>query len=214
EYRVADTTITFQAGLLLDSVQSGLTTTNPQLLIARKNLDIASLVLQERRAERFPVVELNSAYNFNQTRNQNVINEVIQPLLNRNRGLNYGLTATIPIFNGFNTRRLIKTAELDIQYQQLQYERSLVAINTSILNAYRDYDLYQRTLALEEENIKLVRENLFIARERYRLGISTFLEMREAQQSLADAMNRLIQARFNTKAAEIELMRLRGDIVR
>ena len=67
---------------------------------------------------------------------------------------------------------------------------------------------------LEEENIVLVRENLFIARERYRLGISTFIEMREAQQNLADASSRLIQARYNTKAAEIELLRLRGDIVR
>ena len=51
-------------------------------------------------------------------------------------------------------------------------------------------------------------------RERYRLGISTFIEMREAQQSLADATSRLIQARYNTKVAEIELLRLRGDIVR
>lgn len=69
-------------------------------------------------------------------------------------------------------------------------------------------------MVLEEENIKLVRENLFIARERYRLGISTFLEMREAQQSLADANTRLIEARYNTKIAEIELLRLRGDLVK
>jgi outer membrane protein len=93
-------------------------------------------------------------------------------------------------------------------------DRSAALINANIANSYRDYDLFKRTLALEEENIKLVRENIFIARESYRLGISTFLEMREAQQSLADAMNRLIQARFNTKIAEIELLRLRGDLVR
>jgi outer membrane protein TolC len=93
-------------------------------------------------------------------------------------------------------------------------DRSAALINSNIANSYRDYDLFKRTLAMEEENIKLVRENIFIARERYRLGISTFLEMREAQQSLADAMNRLIQARFNTKIAEIELLRLRGDLVR
>ena len=212
DFLVLDT-IPITTGLLLDSIQNGLTGINPQLLLIQKSLDIAQLSLQERRAERFPTVSFNSAYNFNRTDNKSVINP-FQPLFNQNRGLNYGLTATIPIFNGYNTRRLIKAAELDIEYQQLQYKKSLAGITTSITNAYKDYDLSKRTLLLEEENIKLVRENLFIARERYRLGISTFLEMREAQRSLEEANNRLIQARFNTKTAEIELLRLRGDLVK
>ena len=212
DFLVLDT-IPITTGLLLDSIQNGLTGINPQLLLIQKSLDIAQLSLQERRAERFPTVSFNSAYNFNRTDNKSVINP-FQPLFNQNRGLNYGLTATIPIFNAYNTRRLIKAAELDIEYQQLQYKRSLAGITTSITNAYKDYDLSKRTLLLEEENIKLVRENLFIARERYRLGISTFLEMREAQRSLEEANNRLIQARFNTKIAEIELLRLRGDLVK
>jgi outer membrane protein len=212
EFNVLDT-IPITTGLLLDSIQSGLTGINPQLLLIQKNVDIANLSLQERRAERLPTVSFNSAYNFNRTDNKSVINP-FQPLFNQNRGLNYGFTATIPIFNGLNTRRLIRAAELDIEYQELQYKKSLAQITTSITNAYKDYDLSKRTLILEEQNILLVRENLFIARERYRLGISTFLEMREAQRSLEDANNRLIQARYNTKIAEIELLRLRGDLVR
>lgn len=213
DFVLADTTISFNPNLTLEAISSSVPATNPELQIARKNLEIAGLDLRLRRAERFPVIEFNSAYNFSRSNNNSVINQ-FQPLFNQNRGFNYGFTATVPIFNGFNNRRLIKAAELSIQSQQLLYERSLSLINTSISNAYRDYDLYKRTLALEEENILLVRENLFIARERYRLGISTFLEMREAQQSLADAMNRLIQARYSTKVAEIELLRLRGDLVR
>jgi len=212
-FAVADTSIAFNESLILDSIQSNISATNPELLIAQQNLEIAELDLRLRRAERFPTLEFNSAYNFNRTDNKTVINP-FQPLFNQNKGLNYGFTATVPLFNGFNNRRLIKAAELNIQSQQLLYERNAALVNTSVANAYRDYDLYKRTLLLEEENMNLVRENLFIARERYRLGISTFLEMREAQQSLADAANRLIQARYNTKVAEIELMRLRGDIIR
>lgn len=212
DFQVSDT-IVIREGLTIDSIQNGINTTNPQLLLAQKGLDIAQLTLEERRAERFPTVSFNSAYNFSRTNNQAVINP-FQPLFNQNHGLNYGFTATIPIFNGYITRRNIRAAQLEIEYQQLAYRRNLSQLTTSVTNAYRDYDLYQRTLTLEEENMELVRENLFIARERYRLGISTFLEMREAQQSLADAANRLIQARYNTKLAEIELLRLRGDIVR
>ncbi len=205
-------TIPINTTLSLDAIQTGVTAVNPQLLITQKNLDIAQLTLKERKAERFPIVSFNSAYNFNRNDNKSVINP-FQPLFNQTRGFNYGLTATVPLFNGMNTRRLIRAAELDIAYQELLYKRDLAQITTSITNAYKDYDLYKRTLQLEEENMNLVRENLFIARERYRLGVSTFLEMREAQRSLEDANNRLIGARYNTKIAEIELMRLRGDLV-
>ncbi|HVG12793.1 MAG TPA: TolC family protein [Flavisolibacter sp.] len=212
-FEVADSTIDFNAYLTLDSIRSDIKNVNPELLIAQKNIDLATLDLRLRRAERLPVVEFNSAYNFSRTDNKSVINP-FQPLFNQNKGLNYGFSASIPIFNGFTNRRLQRAAQINIESQQLIYERSATQINASIANAYRDYDLSKRALALEEQTLVLVRENIFIARERYRLGISTFIELREAQQSLADATNRLIQARYNTKAAEIELLRLRGDLVR
>lgn len=213
DFIVADTTIDFNPNLNLAAVQSGVATTNPELLIAQKNLELANLDVRLRRAERLPVVELNSAYNFNRTDNKTVINP-FQPLFNRNAGLNYGVSAAIPLFNGYNARRLIRQAELAAQGQRLTYNRNATLLQTNIVNAFRDYDLSKRALTLEEENMVLVRENLFIARERYRLGITTFIELREAQQSLSDAAFRLIQARFNTKVAEIELMRLRGELVR
>ncbi|MFL5811429.1 MAG: TolC family protein [Flavisolibacter sp.] len=213
DFTPADTSITVNTSLTLNSIRNGIDNTNPELLMAQKNLAISDLVLQERKAERFPTLSFNSAYNFTRTENKDVINP-FQPLFNQNRGLAYGLTATIPIFNGMVTRRNIRAAQIDIEYQQLSYKRVLAQINTNVQAAYRDYSLYRQTLQLEEENIKLVRENLFIATERYRVGVTTFLEMRIAQQSLADAMTRLIEARYNTKVAEIELMRLRGDLVR
>ena len=210
---VVPDTIPINTSLILDSLQSGITATNPQLLLAQKSLDVANLVLEERKAERLPTLTFNSAYNFSRTNNRTVINP-FQPLFNQNHGFNYGFTANIPIFNGYITRRNIRAAQLDIEYQSLNYQRNLAFLTTSVSTAYRDYSLHRETLILEEENIKLVRENLFIARERYRLGVTTFLEMRIAEQNLADATNRLIQARYNTKVAEIELMRLRGEIIR
>lgn len=213
DFIVADTTIEFNPNINLDAVRTGVATTNPELLIAQKNIELANLDVRLRRAERYPILEFNSAYNFNRTDNKTVINP-FQPLFNSNKGFNYGFTASIPLFNGYNNRRLIRSAEIVAQSQRLSYDRSAALLQTNLVNAFRDYDLFKRSLALEEENMVLVRENLFIARERYRLGITTFIELREAQQSLSDAAFRLIQARFNTKVAEIELMRLRGDLVR
>ena len=197
----------------LGLISTDLETTNPTLQVALKNIDIANLTLKERRAERWPTISFNSAYNFSNSNNQAVIN-TFTPLFNQNKGYNFGFSASVPILNGFNTRRLIKQAELDIQYQHLFFENQRSLINTGISNAFKDYEYQKRALILEEENIQLAKENVAIALERFRQGVSTNLELREAQISLQVAYNRLIAARYNTKLAEIELLRLKGDIIR
>jgi outer membrane protein TolC len=69
-------------------------------------------------------------------------------------------------------------------------------------------------VTLEEENLDLARENAFVALERFRQGVSTTIEVKEAQQSLEDAYNRLINARYNIKLAETQLLRLNGDLIK
>ncbi|MGB8194318.1 MAG: TolC family protein [Chitinophagaceae bacterium] len=212
-YDVLDT-IPINPGIQLEEVRSAAESNNPQLLIARKNIDIANIVLRERRAEFFPTLSFTSAYSFARQNNNAVVNVQAQPLFSLNRGLNYGFTASIPILNGFNTRRLVKQARLDIQYQELQLDNQRSQLDLGIYNAFKSYQFQKQALDLEETNIQLAKDNVFIAFERYRLGVSTYLELRDAQQSLETAYNRLIDARYNTKVAETELLRLRGDLVR
>ena len=197
----------------LGLITNNLETSSPALQVALKNIDIANLTLKERRAERWPVVNFNSAYNFSLAKNAAVIN-TFTPLFNQNKGYNFGFSASVPIFNAFNTRRLMKQAQLDIQYQQLVFENQRSIISTGISNAFKNYEYQKRALILEEENIQLAKENVAIALERFRQGVSTNLELREAQISLQDAYTRLIAARYNTKLSEIELLRLRGDILK
>ena len=212
DYEVLDS-IPIDTTLTLDRIKTNIADSSPALLITRKNIDIADLTLRERRAERLPTVSFNSAYNFSQTNNNTVINS-FSPLYNLNKGFNYGLTATIPIFNNFTARRNIRVAQADIDFRRLTLESQLSQINTNIENTFRTYQLQRQELSLEETNIGLAKENVFIAYERYKQGVTTFIELREAQKSLEDAYNRLIAARYDTKVAETELLRLRGDLVR
>ena len=211
-YEVLDS-IPIDTTLTLEEIKTNIAETSPGLMLSRKNMDIANITLRERRAERLPTVSFNSAYNFNQTNNNSVINQ-FSPLYNQNRGLNYGLTAAIPIFNNYVARRNIRQAQLDIDFRRLTFENEMSLLVTNVENTFRTYDLQKRQLKLEESNIVLAKENVFIAYERYKQGVTTFLELREAQKSLEDAYNRLIAARYDTKVAETELLRLKGDLVR
>mgnify|MGYP000967565082 FL=1 len=175
-------------------------------------MNIARLSLKERRAERYPVINFVSAYSYSKTDNLVVLNKNL-PLLSRFNGYNYGFSISLPILNGFNQDRLIQNAMINHQRQQLVYDQQKNAAFVLIRNGFTNYENSKRILILQEENILLAKENVTIALEGFRRGITTYIELRTAQQALSDAFSQLIAARYNAKAAETELMRLKGSLL-
>jgi outer membrane protein len=212
EYDVADTIIIDLD--LSDQVSfENLENSNYQLLTARKNLNIASLSLRERRAEYLPFLNFNAAYNYSKNDNTRLLNP-FSPVFSQTNGLNYGLSVTLPILNGFNTRRLTQQAQLEVGRQTLLYEQQRNDVNVALRNALVNYENAKKILLIEEETIGAAKENVYIALETFKRGVTTFIELRTAQQSLADAYFRLITARYNAKLAETELLRLNGSLLK
>lgn len=197
----------------LGSIQESVESTNPTLLLLQKNIHISEFELRERKADLYPDLTFNANYLFNRTNNQTVINP-FSPLFNQSTGFNYGINLVVPIFNRFATKRLIKQTEIDMRNRQLLFENQRSQINLAVIIAYRSYELQKKALALEEENILLARENVDIVFQTYKLGAATLVQLREAQNSLEMANNRLIAARYALKLSETELLRLKGDIIR
>jgi outer membrane protein len=211
-YDVADT-IVIDLGLNDKEQFTNLENSNFQLQAARKNLSIASLSLRERRAEYLPFLNFNAAYNYSKNDNTRLINP-FGPVYNQTQGLNYGFSVTMPILNGFNTRRLTQQARIELDRQTILYEQTQTTVNVDLRNALVNYDNAKKILAIEEQSIGDARENVHIALETFKRGVTTSVELRIAQQSLADAYSRLITARYNAKVAETELLRLNGSLIK
>jgi outer membrane protein TolC len=135
-------------------------------------------------------------------------------VFNLTQGLNYGFSVSLPIFNGFNARRLTQQAKIELGRQNLLYEQQRNDVNVDLRNALVNYESAKKILRIEEETIGAAKENVYIALETFKRGVTTFIELRTAQQSLADAYNRLITARYNAKLAETELLRLNGSLLK
>lgn len=213
DYEVIDT-ILVTSDLVLGDLMKDIEGTSPTLRLARTDIDLAHLDVRQAKALLFPTIAFTSAYNFSRNINNSVVNPIAQPLLNLVRGFNYGLTASIPIFNRFTVKQQIRQAELAVDYSQIRLENQQSIVNTGILNNYRSYVALKQILSVNDSSIVLARENLNIERERYRLGATTFIELRTAEENLANAIFSAITTRYNLKIAEIELLRLRGDLVK
>ena len=211
-YKVSDT-IPVETEIVLGTLLNNLTLSSPDLQLARTNIMAAELNVALAKSARYPTIQLVSAYNFNRTSNNQVINP-FSPLFNLNRGLNYGITATIPILNNFTVRQQIRQAQVAVTFQELKYRSQEALLNTNIQNAFRNYDAQRQIVQTLDTSVALARENLFIERERYRLGRTTYIELRQAEENVSTILTNLINARYNLKVAETELLRLRGELVR
>ncbi|TWW01850.1 TolC family protein [Chitinophaga pinensis] len=186
---------------------------NTGIKVAQQNLTVSQLQLKESKGDYFPVINFNSAYNYSRV-NSNAATNSFSPVYNQNGVVSYGFSATIPIFNGLNVKRQVNAARLNVNYQQLALDNTRTLVDLSLISAFKDYEYYKTAVTLEDENLGLARENVMVAMERFRQGVSTVIEMKEAQQSLEDAYNRLINARYNIKLAETQLLRLNGMLVK
>ena len=182
---------------------------NYQLLAAMKNVEVMKYAKKEAFSQFLPNLAVNGGYGFNRTQSSAGFS-----LYNQTYGLNGGFTLTIPLFNGLVYLNQYKIAGIQIQNSQFALEKAKMQTKINYYEALKDFETAKDVLKLEEENITYADENVKIALERFRLAQSTTIELRTAQQSFEDAQTRLVNARFNAKSAETELMRLQGDLVK
>jgi len=211
-YDVGDS-IEINLGITQEDLLENVENSNFTLQAARRNFNIAGLALRERRGELLPTLSFTSSYNYSRQDNTKLINP-FNTIYSLTNGYNYGFAINIPILNFFTTRRNVYLAKVTLDRQQVLYDQLKMNVNVGVRNAYTNYDYAKQILTVEEETIALAKENVFIALESFKRGVVTYIELRTAQQSLADAYNSLIAARYNAKLAETELLRLNGALLK
>jgi outer membrane protein len=206
EFKVSDTII-IGNNLLLNELQASASQLNPNLQSALINRRIAEINLKEVKANRYPDVNINSGYNFSKS-----TSELGFARTSSGRGLNYGLTASVNIFNGYLQRRNEKNASLQIENSKLQFDKITQNITSQITSLYQTYQTNLELVRLEQENLGVAKQNMDITLEKFRIGSVAPLEFREAQRNYIDANARFTNSQFEAKLAEIALLQLSGKL--
>lgn len=181
---------------------------NKMLQMADKNIQISQLNIKQWEANKYPVIDLNGGYNFSR------LNAEIGILkFNQNAGVSGGLTARWNIFNGWNNKREIQIAKLNVETGKLAKEQLNLTLKSDVLSIFNTYTYANRMIGQEEQNINIAQQNLDITSEKMRVGTINSLELRQAQLNLIDANFRKISAMFESKMAALELMRLSGALL-
>ena len=182
---------------------------NFQLLMAEKNRQNSYLSKKEIFSNYLPQLNVIGNYGLSRSKNSAGFS-----LLNQTNGFSGGVSLYMPIFAGTLTQKQVKVANINTLNAETMYRKIHLQTNLKYFKAQKDFEKAKLILKMEQENILLADENLKIAAERFRLAQSTAIEMRQAETSYSNAMNRLVQAKFVLKSAETELLRLMGRLVK
>ncbi len=182
---------------------------NPILMSAILTKKVAEYDIQNLKSQQMPQIDLLAGYNLSSVKNgagfgvEKGSSDV----------LNYGIRATINIFDGSNQKRRIQNAKINAEIADLQIEDLKNNLIASIERTFVSYENALNLINLETENYAIAKQNIEIAFDRFKVGIATSYELREVQRNAVAAETRLIEAKFSAKTAEIELIRLSGKII-
>lgn len=182
---------------------------NAFLLLSEKEIYLSRLDLKTLQSVNYPYLRINAGYGYTHSRNHNQLS-----FYNKQNtlGLNYGVTLGIRIFDGTNRTRQQNNARITIENRKLEYDQLLLNIKGDFSNLWMAYQNNMALLNLEADNVKTAEDNYENAIDRYKLGDLSGIELREAQNSLLEAEERLVQAQYNTKLCEISLLQISGRI--
>jgi len=194
--------------LTYESLHESMLQINPELLAVKYDMNAAKLVEKELFGQRIPEIGVNLGYNYSKIEAQAGF------LLNRrSNGINYGVTARWNVFDGLNLNRQIQNARIVAENTAINYDAVQLGLERELYSVFISYQNNIQLHRMEQANLEVAKENNEIAIERYRVGNSSPLELREAQINQLEANLRLLNAAYSVKTGEIDLLFLSGLIM-
>ncbi|WP_438965379.1 TolC family protein [Flavobacterium sp.] len=199
--------IDFDANLVYEELKALAEKQNPQLQAQILSKKIADLNFKQVKGNRYPTVRVTSGYNF--TRSEASLGFITQ---SSGRGFVYGVSASVPIFNGFLQNNREKAAKIEVENADLLLNQQKLALESQIASLFQSYQTNLELIALEKENLEIAKQNLDITLAKFRIGTIIPIEVRTAQQNFIEASVRYSNAKFQTKLSEISLKELAGTL--
>lgn len=109
----------------------------------------------------------------------------------------FSLSLNIPFFNRLNTRTAIVSQKLNYENVKLSVDRSRLSIISEVTQAYNDYQARVAELESTEKALAASERAYETELERYEIGISTLVELSQAQALYVQAQSNRLQAVYS-----------------
>ncbi|GAA0717246.1 TolC family protein [Aquimarina litoralis] len=192
----------------VDEVRSSAREARYEVQIAEQNKLIAEKDLQIARGAYYPSLSGSLGVGSTESGADRVVfNDVGVPStlapapffdqISDNYGLSYGLSLSIPIFNGFATRNNVKRSKINVKRTQFQLEQAELDLDSNVYQAYLDAkgaaEAYEASLVA----VKAQERAYEYAKDRYDVGRTNAFDFSQSKFRLENAQSNEVQAKFD-----------------
>lgn len=202
------TALSYERNWNLSTLKATAKSQNVAIQNAKYNQNLAELDLKIAQAARSPRVGLSAGYSYSRQDN-----EVGLLLVNQNLGLSAGVNVSFDIFNGGRKNLQIQNSKILIDSRKQELADIDLQLEQQVENAYATFQNRLFVLQMEERNLSTARANFERTQVQFNYGQVSNTQFREAQLNLAQSQNRLSNAKYAAKLAELDLQYLSGQIV-
>jgi outer membrane protein len=182
---------------------------NPELMLARNQVDIALQTQKEIGAARLPLVRLSAAYVYNISQSQAGFS-----LYNQSNGPQAGLTLSVPLFTGGVNQRNYENAKLNVESSELRQQQTMISLQGLYAQSWQNYMAAINQLQSDSLAITTAKNYIELMQQRFSAGQNTIIELKEAQRSYEETYYRFISNQYIARLAETQLLSLTGQLVK
>jgi outer membrane protein len=118
----------------------------------------------------------------------------------------------VPIFNGHRTQAHVAAAQAQRDQLLIQQNDTQRQVEQEVRQALLVYENARSRVDLADQSLKLAQEELDLASDRFKAGVTSSIEVDNAQTSLASAHDSQIDAQADEAQARFDLSRATGEI--
>jgi outer membrane protein len=111
----------------------------------------------------------------------------------------------MPLFTGFLIENQVREASAQQAAAQSTSLNIAQALTQQVTTAYLNTLTFAQQIRLTEEQVKTAQEALELARQRYKLGLGSIVEVTQSEVAVTAAQTRLADAQYDYKIAEVTL---------
>lgn len=186
--------------LYKDAIQN-----RPDIQTQKLKLELNRNLLSQSRAQRLPTLSLVGAYQLQAQADNRKFESYRWP-----RTSFVGLQANVPIFAGNKVGARIRQSNLRLQIESLRLEDATEKASTEVATLQNNLREVVQRLSVNERTVKAAEINFDIVNDRYRNGLSSRLELSDAELALTEAKMNHLNTVFNVKIAKLQLDKALG----
>lgn len=183
-----------------DNEASRAAETRSDIAEAKQEVVAAELGLKAARAQRLPEISISAAYGGGGANPAN-----------SNQVYSVGGTVSVPIFTSGRIRSDVHAAEAAVVQRRAEYRDLEGRVDYDVRVAQLDAKASESAVEVAAENKGLAERALIQSEDRYRNGVTNYLEVLQAQESLVAANENYIASLFSFNVAKIALARALGS---